>query len=92
MDSITGNATPFEIGLSGVNSVLYYPIAPKIIAASYSREYMLGALQDGSIDGKVCLLSSDKDGRLIDIINKAQIKNCSRQTFAHSKNILRQLK
>ena len=82
VDNSTRDATPFSHGLGAPSTVVYYPISPKLMIVTYSKDYAAGALED--CDSQIIMLDANKERAFIDFVNEMQISQCVIQAFAHS--------
>ena len=83
------DVTPFSNGIVNEQTVVYYPISPKVLLALYSKESLLGMLE--CFDNRVVFLDGHKEQKMIRNINLKQKEQCNRQVFAKSENILSEL-
>lgn len=83
------DVTPFSNGIVNEQTVVYYPISPKVLLALYSKESLLGMLE--CFDNRVVFLDGLKEQKMIRNINSKQKEQCNRQVFAKSENILSEL-
>lgn len=86
MNRLTLDTTPFKNGIKNDNTVILYPISPKLIIAIYANDSLLWQLQNYT--GKLIFLTDKKNQKFINIMNKKQLEQCTRQVYSISKDTL----
>lgn len=78
----TGNARPFSNGLLHTSTVVYYPISPKLLLCALHPESFWGTLSDQ--DCHIVELDSHAEENFFATINRKQVAQCFRHSFARS--------
>ncbi len=89
MDAETLDSQPFRHGLLQPQTVVSYPISPKLLIVMYHPDYCLGKLKN--FDRKITLINGQGDAQLINTYNKKQYEQSYNWTFAKSSFALENL-
>lgn len=89
MDAETLDSQPFRHGLLQPQTVVSYPISPKLLIVMYHPDYCSGKLKN--YDRKITLINGQSDAKLINTYNKKQYEQSYNWTFAKSSFALENL-
>lgn len=89
MDAETLDSQPFRHGLLQPQTVVSYPISPKLLIVMYHPNYCLGKLKN--FDGKITMINSQSDLKLINTYNQKQYEQSYNWTFSKSSFALENL-
>lgn len=88
IDKDTFDATPFKNGLTDVNTLVYYPISPRLLIAAYHPDLFFGEFN--KLDCRLVILDGTQNSRFIHTINKKQ-KEQSNYAYAQTREVLEKL-
>lgn len=88
IDKDTFDATPFKNGLTDVNTLVYYPISPRLLIAAYHPDLFFGEFN--KLDCRLVILDGTQNSRFIHTINKKQ-KEQSNYAYAQTREVLKKL-
>lgn len=83
----TADSTPFTHGLLQLETGICYPLSPKLLLWAVHPASLFNALARS--DRCLITLNSDQEIGLSELMNRMQIKQCYRQSYAKSKETLR---
>ena len=89
MDGITKDVTLFRNGLISVNTIVYFPLSPKLLLCIYHPDFLWGRLE--KLDCSVKFISTAKESNFVNMHNKKQFEQCHSCVFAKSKEILERI-
>lgn len=89
MDAETLDSQPFHHGLLQPQTVVSYPISPKLLILMYHPNYYFGKLKN--FDRKITLINSQSDTKLINTYNRKQYEQSYNWTFSKSNYVLENL-
>ena len=89
LNSRTLEATPFQNGLLDNDTVVSFPVSPKILLVMYSENKYFGIMNSWDCQKRV--LSGKKDDRFIDLQNKLQFEQCNQFVISKKESVLNKL-
>lgn len=89
LNARTLDVTPFKNGLLDDDTVISFPISPKILLAMYSGNKYFGVMN--SWDCQKYRLSGNKEVKFIDLHNRLQYEQCNKFVISNEKNALKKL-
>lgn len=84
----TFDATPFKNGISHVNTLIYYPISPKLLIGAYHPDLFFGELH--KVDCRLVTLDGGQNASFVRTMNKKQ-KEQSNYVYAQTRDVLENL-
>ena len=85
INSISGDATPFRHGIAQKQSIVYFPISPKIMIGLYSFEDFY------PLHSKLVLLDSTKECEFINNINRKHLEQSDLFCYCKTEAVLKEL-
>lgn len=85
----TLEATPFKNGLLDNDTVVSFPVSPKILLVMYSQNKYFGVMN--SWDCRKTVISGNKDSKFINLQNKLQFEQCNQFVISNKESILNKL-
>ena len=80
----TGDPMPYHNGLANPSTIVYYPLAPKVMIATFSSAYV----DFKHLNNQIVFLDTEKNDSFVNMVNRCQFQQCDRQVFAASEKVL----
>ena len=85
----TGNVKPFSNGLIKPETIIYYPLTPKLLTCAFHPDSMFSKF--GKRDGTLIDLDAKAENGFLHSVNKKQSEQCYSQVYSRSEETLQSL-
>lgn len=85
----TGNVKPFSNGLIKAETIIYYPLTPKLLTCAFHPDSMFSKF--GKRDGTLIDLDAKAENGFLHSVNKKQSEQCYSQVYSRSEETLQSL-
>lgn len=89
INMVTGDATPFASGLLDTDTIIYYPLTPKLLVSASAKGTFAGVMT--CKDQCLIDIDSHSEEAFITNINALQLTQCHSQIYAHSGGAIEQV-